>query len=236
MPSLATLTSQVIRRRTWVPENTPPFFHMSRDIARHARRGFDTADLDKALAYSVYAEMAAQGTFDREARPLIEMAREIFQSCEPDGFGPVCQAAFDSARKGGAMVPAPATMQYAVLERIEQDSNARLAEFGDPYATINAAVEAAKIAHPLLGLSFGYIGGVGPGCGPFGDDRSWKVFAKLATPRCINACDVSFGGVDTDRIEDLAARMGEPFQTWLAKCEADLEAGHVRVVGEKIAA
>jgi len=236
MSSLATLTRRVIRRRTWVPENTPPFFHMSKDIAKHARRGFDTTDLDKALAYSVYCEMAAEGTFDREARPLIEMAREIFQTCEPDGFGPVCQAAFDSARKGGAMVPAPTTMQYAVLERIQQDSDARIAEFGDPYKTIGAAVDAAKVSHPRLGLSFGYIGGVGPSCGEFGDDRSWKVFAKLATSRCANACDVSFGGVDTDRIEDLAAMMGDRFQSWLSRCEEDLDARRVRVVGDRAAA
>jgi len=236
MSSLATLTRKVIRRRTWVPENTPPFFHMSKDIARHARRGFDTADLDKALAYSVYSEMAARGDFDREARPLIEMAREIFQACEPDGFGPVCQTAFDRARKGGALVPAPTTMQYAVLEHIEKDCDARIAEFGDPYRTINEAVDAAKAAHPRLGLSFGYIGNVGPGCGEFGDDRSWKVFAKLATARCARACDVSFGGVHTDRIEDLAAMMGEPFQAWLARCEADLDAQRVRIVGERDAA
>jgi len=236
MSKLATLTRQVIRRRTWVPENTPPFFHMAKDIARHARRGFDTVDLDKALAYSVYGEMAAEGTFDRQARPLIEMARDIFQACEPDGFGPVCQSAFDSARKGGAMVPAPTTMQYAVLERIQQDDDARIAEFGDPYATIDAAVDAAKATHPRLGLSFGYVGNVGIGCGEFGDDRSWKVFAKLATPSCHRACDVSFGGVATDRIEDLAARMGDEFQAWLARCENDLDAARVRIVGERAAA
>lgn len=233
MSSLATLTQRVIRRRTWVPENTAPFFHMSKDIARHARRGFDTVDLDRALAYSVYSEMAAEGTFERDARPLIEMAREIFDACEPDGFGPVCQAAFDSAR---GKVPAPTTMQYAVLERIQQDSDARIAEFGDPYATINAAVDAAKAAHPRLGLSFGYIGSVGIGCGESGDDRSWKVFAKLATRQCASACDVSFGGVVTDRIEDLAATMGDAFQSWLARCEADLDAGAVHVVGDRGAA
>lgn len=236
MSSLATLTSKVIRRRTWVPENTPPFFHMSREIAKHARRGFDTTDLDKALAYAVFTQMAGEGTFDREARPLIEMAREMFYACEPDGHGPVCQAAFDSARKAGAIVPAPPTFQYAVLARIQQDVEARIAEFGNPYDTIESAVKAAKAAHPALGLSFGYIGNVGHNCGEFGDDRSWMVFAKLATRRCHQACDVNYGGVPTDRIEDLAARMDDRFQTWLAKCEADLAAGDVRVVGDQLAA
>ncbi len=236
MSSLATLTRQAIRRRTWIPENTPPFFHMSKDVAKHARRGFDTADIEKALAYSVYSEMAAEGTFDREARSLIELARDIFQASETDGFGPVCQAAFDSARRNGAKVPAPTTMQYAVLERIQQDSDARIAEFGDPYATISAAVDAAKVAHPRLGLSFGYVGGVGIGCGEFGDDRSWKVFAKLATSQCLDACDVSFGGVGTDRIEDLAAMMGEAFQAWLLRCEDDLDAQRIRIVGGGAAA
>jgi hypothetical protein len=140
-------------------------------------------------------------------------------------------AASESARLSGAIVPAPTTVQYAVLERIEKDGLARVAEFGDPYRTIREAVETAQAAHPRLGLSFGYVGGVGLHCGPHGDDRSWSVFAKLATPRCHDACDVSFGGVATDVVEDLAARMGEPFHAWLAECERRLDAGEIRVVG-----
>lgn len=236
MSQLATLVSKAIRLGTWKPENRAPFFHMSKDIARHARRGFDTTELDKALAHPVYSEMAGIGDFDRGARPLIELARQIFDACQPDGHGPVCQHAFDTAKRSGHLIPSPPTFQYAVLEFIERDEKARIAEFGDPYETIRKAVDAAVAAHPRLGLSSGYLGGVGLGCGPHGDDRRWYVFAKLATPMCLGACDVHYGGVPTDRIEDLAAMMDERFQTWLDKCETDLDAGRIRIVGERQAA
>ncbi|MFZ3482080.1 hypothetical protein [Sphingomonas sp. 3-13AW] len=236
MSELAMLVSRALRDGSWKPENPPPFFHMARGIAKHARRGFDTTALEKALAFTVYAEMAGDARPERRPQPLFEMAREIFDACMPDDFGPVYKLASERARSAGAIVPGPATFQYAVLEHIERDTVARLVEFGDPYETIHAAVNAAAVLYPQLGLSFGYLGGVGPGCGEHGDDRSWQVFTKLATPRCVNACDVSFGSVDTDRIEDLASQMGDPFQAWLKACQADLDAGRVRTVGPRLAA
>lgn len=106
----------------------------------------------------------------------------------------------------------------------------------DPEAhdAIAAAVKAAAAAHPRLGLSFGYIGNL-PSNG--WDDRSWKVFAKLATPTARGACDVSFGGVDTRDLPALAARVAADLDDWCAKLETRLDAREIRIVGdERIAA
>jgi hypothetical protein len=102
----------------------------------------------------------------------------------------------------------------------------------DPAAhdAIDAAVKAAAAAHPRLGLSFGYIGNL-PTHG--WDDRSWKIFAKLATPGTRGACDVSFGGVDTRDLPALAARVADGLDDWCAKLETRLDAHEIRIVGEE---
>ena len=229
MSRIATLMTTSIRRGTWKPADCPPFFHMARDIAHHARRRFDTTDLDKGLAHAIVAQMSGLPRITDEQRPLYQTALDIFEGCMPDDFGPVMKRAQEIRGLQGAILPDPTMIRTACDERMAADRAARIAEHGDPYEAIRSRMEEAAAAHPRLGLSFGYIGNMSTG--PVGDDRSWMVFAKLATPRCLNACDVHFGGVHTDVIEDLAARMGEPFEAWLAKCEADLDAGRIRIVG-----
>lgn len=84
--------------------------------------------------------------------------------------------------------------------------------------------------HPRLGLSFGYLGN----CDLLGgqwDDRSWMVFAKLATLRCVGACDVHFGGVHTDHLASLFTQAQAHLADWCVEQEHRLDAGEIRIVG-----
>ena len=229
MSTLVNHLRVALRRKTWVPEDSAPFFHMAQKVARHARRRFDITDLEKAIAYCVYAEMSSLQERSPAQEPLYDAARLVFESCMPDKFGPIIDRACEEARKDGYWVPSPQRIRWICEERMDRDSAERIALHGDPYKAIEEAVKKATLAHPRLGLSFGYIGNVGI----HGDDRVWYVFAKLATPRCVNACDVHFGGCATDVIEDLADMIGEPFQNWLAQCEQRLDAGEIRMVGPR---
>ncbi len=99
-----------------------------------------------------------------------------------------------------------------------------------PHVVLEQLVQDLAAKHPRLGLSFGYIGN----CDFLGgqwDDRSWMVFAKLATWRCVGACDIHFGGVDTDHLADLLAQAQARLADWCVEQARRLEAGEIRIVG-----
>lgn len=99
-------------------------------------------------------------------------------------------------------------------------------------STIRTLVERLAERHPRLGLSFGYIGN----CDLFGsrwDDRSWKVFAKLATWKCVGACDVSFGGHSTSDLGRLMIHAERNLAAWCDEQEARLDAQEIRIVGAR---
>lgn len=68
---------------------------------------------------------------------------------------------------------------------------------------LRASTEAARRLHPELGLSFGYIGNFEYGLTR--DNRSWSVFSKLSTRPGPTACNVSWGGVATEKLGGMAA-------------------------------
>jgi len=88
------------------------------------------------------------------------------------------------------------------------------------------AMEAARVRFPELGLSFGYIGNLER----WGDDRSWRIFTKLSDGPT-SCCNVSWGRVNTDRLDTLAtpdalARL----DAWLEKQAGLLAEGKLRQV------
>ncbi len=99
-------------------------------------------------------------------------------------------------------------------------------ETGNPIEILEGIVRTAAAAHPRLGLSFGYIGNCGIGY----DDRSFRIFAKLATPNCHGACDVSFGHHGVDHLGDLVVAVERRFPAWLAEQERRLAADEIRMV------
>ena len=55
-----------------------------------------------------------------------------------------------------------------------------------PHVVFEQLVQDLAAKHPRLGLSFGYIGNCDFPGGQW-DDRSWLVFDKLATWRCVGS-------------------------------------------------
>ncbi len=104
------------------------------------------------------------------------------------------------------------------------------AAFESPHVVLEQLVHDLAAKHPRLGLSFGYIGN----CDFLGgqwDDRSWMVFAKLATWRCVGACDIHFGGVHTDHLASLLTHAQARLADWCVEQERRLDAGEIRIVG-----
>lgn len=144
-------------------------------------------------------------------------------------------------------VQSPAALRFGMLDGIEATVAAchraitdRLASFraaqlasedGTAVGRLRELMEEQAALHPRLGLTFGYIGNCDFG-GRY-DDRSWKVFAKLATPRCANACDVSYGGVPTGQLGKLMQRAEIELAAWCDAQERRLDAGEIRIVGER---
>ena len=108
-------------------------------------------------------------------------------------------------------------------------------EDGSAARTIRSLVDLLADAHPRLGLSFGYVGNCDLSGGRR-DDRSWRVFARLATPSCVGACDVSFGGHATDQLGRMMVLAEKGLADWCAEQERRLDAREIRTVGERIAA
>lgn len=97
---------------------------------------------------------------------------------------------------------------------------------------LEALVKEVAEQHPSFGLSFGYIGN----CDLYGDrydDRSWSVFAKLATRDCIGACNVSYGGYPTNALIHFLRVAELGLATWAEKQEARLNSGEIKIVGAK---
>ena len=78
---------------------------------------------------------------------------------------------------------------------------ARAMSEAEASADLHTFVNALAERFPQLGLSFGYIGNcslfVQPGNPNYYDDRSWRVFTKLANQRCLGGSNISFGSHDT---------------------------------------
>jgi len=86
-----------------------------------------------------------------------------------------------------------------------------------------------SVLYPALGLSFGYIGDCDLGCGPADDDRSWKVFTKLATPGS-SCSDVSWGGRPSGHLGRLAVEAAKSLESWCAATEKRLRKGEIRTL------
>jgi hypothetical protein len=95
------------------------------------------------------------------------------------------------------------------------------------YDALHALVGRAAQQHPHLGLSFGYIGNVwnDPRYQPQ-DDRSWRVFNKVATGRIpvgsMLLYDWTWGGGDfaTEHLPAMLAWVeGEQFPRYLARLQ-----------------
>lgn len=144
-------------------------------------------------------------------------------------------------------VQSPAGLRFGMLDGVEATVAAchraivdRLASFRQAHAASQDGTAAARLRemmeeqralHPRLGLSFGYIGNCDFG-GRF-DDRSWKVFAKLATWSCVGACDVSFGGYPTARLGKFMQVAEAGLAAWCDRQEQRLDANEIHVVGER---
>ena len=112
----------------------------------------------------------------------------------------------------------------------QTEPTATLPNLASPHVVLEQLVRDLAARHPRLGLSFGYIGN----CDFLGgqwDDRSWMVFAKLATPRCVGACDVHFGGVGTDHLTSLLTQAQARLADWCVEQERRLDVGEIRIVG-----
>ena len=88
-------------------------------------------------------------------------------------------------------------------------------------------VHELSILFPSLGLSFGYIGNCDLGCGPRYDDRSWKVFTKLATGAS-TCSDVSWGGYPSQQLGRMAVEAEKALEKWCHATEKRLEDGEIR--------
>lgn len=80
-------------------------------------------------------------------------------------------------------------------------------------------------AHPSLGLTFGYIGNCSLGCGPAYDDRSWKVFTRLASTSYGQSSNISWGGYTTEHLGRMAQAAMKALPDWCAERVEDIVAG-----------
>ncbi len=119
----------------------------------------------------------------------------------------------------------------AIDRHLADCSVARTASFdGTADTRCRELLAEMQARHPRLGLSFGYVGNCGFGPGSY-DDRSWMFFAKLATPACVGACDVHFGGHRTAYLGRLMLKAEAEIADWCAEQENRLDAREIRIVG-----
>ena len=128
----------------------------------------------------------------------------------------------------------------ASIRRVDEViANARRAaaasEDGSAESALRAMVSELAERHPRLGLSFGYVGNCDLHGGRW-DDRSWKVFTKLATRSFANACDVGFGSHGTPELGRLMIVAERDLASWCAEQERRLDAGEIHVVRNRLAA
>ena len=110
-----------------------------------------------------------------------------------------------------------------VDERIRADGMS----LDEANAMLRSMVLELSILFPSLGLSFGYIGNCDLGCGPKYDDRSWKIFTKLATGAS-SCSDVSWGGYPSQHLGRMAIDAEKALEDWCHATEKRLEEGEIR--------
>lgn len=155
-----------------------------------------------------------------------------------DNLPALCEEAWSRVQSPWSLRHSPAKGVEPTVDALCARIDERLASFraarvasedGTAARRLREMMDEQALLHPRLGLSFGYIGNC-----DFGgrhDDRSWMIFAKLATPRCTGACDVHFGGHATAQLGKLMQLAEEGLAAWCDKQEQRLDAGEIRVVG-----
>jgi len=114
-------------------------------------------------------------------------------------------------------------IEEIVDERVRADGMS----MDEANAMLRDQVTELSVLFPTLGLSFGYIGNCDLGCGPKYDDRSWKVFTKLATG--VSTCsDVSWGGYPSNHLGRMAIEARKDLEGWCHATESRLDAGEIR--------
>ena len=214
-----------IRAGTYRPEAAQEILEIGRLVIGHAARDYDVSDLYIAYAMAVQIDWSGQldvtKPIDAAVRALTATAWAMLAS--PNGLNS------EILKTLPRHDPQVGDVLAAVRAKIAEDEADRArSQVANPSTLIGEIVTAAAVAHPRLGISFGYIGNVWPG--PDGDDRSWRVFTKLATPRCASGCDVSFGQLPTKQLGDLLVAVERRLPAWLAEQERRLDAGEIRIV------
>ena len=177
--------------------------------------GRDLLHLENILAHAVFTVLRA----DAE-NPLL---RELGQTSWP-----MMQSAIGMRNRYLEGIDWAEADLVEIIERtIEERRRADAMDLDQASTMLRDQVAELSILFPALGLSFGYIGNCDLGCGPKYDDRSWKVFTKLATPSC--ACsDVSWGGVPTGHLGRMAIEADKALEEWCHATEKRLKDGDIR--------
>lgn len=207
---------RAIRTGTFVPAERDGIVALCRLATGHASQDYEATDLFMGLAFAVQIDRAPKAG---EALEIGTTAWAMLSS--PLGLSSPLIAGLPRQDPTVADVLAAAEARVAA----DQAERSR-AQVENPAEILGALVKTAADEHPRLGLSFGYLGNCGIGY----DDRSFKIFAKLATPRCHGACDVSFGGHGPDRLGDLLVAVERRLPAWLVEQERRLDAGEIRIV------
>jgi hypothetical protein len=210
---------KAIRTGSYKPAAAEEILTLARLTSQHATRDHDASDLFIAIAMAIQIDRG-----DRTSPAAVDFATTAWAMISsPNGLS---SAILQTLPRQD---PTAADILAAVEAKITQDEADRArSQVADPSAAIREIVDQAGLDHPRLGLSFGYIGNCDLG-GRY-DDRSWSVYAKLATPRCHGACDVRFGGYETGRLGDLLVAVERRLPAWLAEQERRLDASEIRQV------
>lgn len=210
---------KAIRDGSYRPDAATEILEIARLVSGHAARDYDVSDLYIAFAMAMQLDQA-----NRTEGTTLELTATVWAMISsPNGLKSEILKALPRRDPNATDVLA------AVQAKIAQDEADRTrAQVANPSTIIGEIVKAAAAQHPRLGLSFGYIGNVWPG--PNGDDRSWRVFTKLATPRCYSGCDIRFGQMPTAQLGDLLVAVERRLPAWLDEQERRLDAGEIRQV------
>ena len=156
--------------------------------------GHDLMHLENVLAHAVFSNLRV----DPEDPVLRELETRAW---------PMMQSAIGMRNQHLQGVDWVDTDLVALIEAIVDDRvRADGMDMNEASAALRDQVHELSILFPSLGLSFGYIGNCDLGCGPRYDDRSWKVFTKLATGA--SACsDVSWGGYPSQQLGRMVDNM-----------------------------
>lgn len=95
-------------------------------------------------------------------------------------------------------------------------------------AIIKKTLDEAKLLHPELNMSYGYIGNIWHA--PYRDDRSFKIFTTLATLDCRGACNIIFGSHSLSNLGAFAILVKNQLKPWAAQQAELLATGRLRQV------